>query len=115
MKPAIAPFRVPMNFINKTTLARCAARSYKAQTDRPVQLLLYVSPRGRRAWKICTFQVFPFSPHPVTPQREVSTGGFSKAGRAKVPPLRRDGNTFVFGFQELHCCTSAHSARSIRR
>lgn len=58
---ATAPFGVPMNFINKTTLARCAARSYKAQTDRPVQLLLYVSPRGRRAWRICTFQVFPLS------------------------------------------------------
>lgn len=53
---------------------------------------------------------FPsFSPHPVAPQREVSTVGFSKAGRAKVPPLRRDGNTFVFGFQELHCCTSART------
>lgn len=41
VKPAIA-FRVPMNFINKTTLARCAAHSYKAQTDRPVQLFSYM-------------------------------------------------------------------------
>lgn len=40
--------RVPMNFINKTTSTEmCAAltRPDKAQTDRPVQLLLYVSPR----------------------------------------------------------------------
>lgn len=47
--------RVPMNFINKTTSAEmCAAltRSDKARTDRPVQLLLYVSPRDRRAWRI---------------------------------------------------------------
>lgn len=28
--------------------------------------------------------------------REVSTVGFSKARRAKVPPFRHDGNTFVF-------------------
>lgn len=27
----LRPFKVPMNFINKTTLARCVARSYKAQ------------------------------------------------------------------------------------
>lgn len=47
--------RVPMNFINKTTSTEmCAAltRSDKARTDRPVQPLLYVSPRDRRAWRI---------------------------------------------------------------
>jgi hypothetical protein len=96
-----------MNFINKTTSARCAplTRPDKARTnDRPMQPLLHVSRRGRRAWRICTSQVFLPSPRRAVVPREVSTVGFSKARRAKVPPPRRDGNTFVFGFQELHCC-----------
>lgn len=105
-----------MNFINKTTLARCAARSYKAQTDRPVQLYSYMYLReADERGEFVRSQVFPFSPRAVAPLREVSTVGFSKAGHAKVPPSRRDGNTFVFGFQELYCCTSARWARSIRR
>lgn len=102
-----------MNFINKTTLARCVDNE---PTDRPLAgSLTRVSLFG--AWKIRAFQI----PQPLAEKGSAHPGvgfRFSIAGRAKSTRYlssRRVEGSFVSRFQEANALSARHGARLTRR